>query len=131
MAEMGKYCKAYLAKDLRKYQGWSENLENLRQEDEEDNKDAEPRTELKDDDILYIQETYVVTDGIFLDENVVFDDVTDEWKEFCTKELDPPFEIPVYEPIVIPEADDESGDGDAEASDDSGNGDGESDADGN
>jgi len=35
MAEMGKYCKAYLAKDFRQFKGWTENLENLRPEDEE------------------------------------------------------------------------------------------------
>ncbi len=96
MAEMGKYCKAYLAKDFRQFDGWTENLENLRQEEEKPG-----RTELQDDDILYLQETYVVTDGIFLDENVIFDQVTDEWKTFCTAELQ--FEIPVYEPIEIPE----------------------------
>ena len=99
MAEMGKYCKAYLAKDFRKYSGWKENLDNLRQEDSDDGKEAEKRTELKDDDILYLQETYIVTDGIFLDENIVFDDVNDEWKAFCTDTLE--FEIPVYEPIEI------------------------------
>jgi hypothetical protein len=101
MAEMGKYCKAYLAQDLRKYSGWAENLENLRQEEAEDGKEAEKRTELKDDDILYLQENYVVTDGIFIDENIIFDDANDEWKAFCTDGLTSPFEIPVYEPIVI------------------------------
>lgn len=99
MAEMGKYCKAYLAENFRKYSGWSQNLDNLRQEEAEDGKETEKRTELKDDDILYLQETYVVTDGIFLDENIIFDDVTDEWKAFCTDTLQ--FEIPVYETIEI------------------------------
>jgi hypothetical protein len=54
-----------------------------------------------------LQENYVVTDGIFKDENIIFDDVTDEWKEFCTKELE--FEIPEYEPIEIPEAEEGEG----------------------
>ena len=99
MAEMGKYCKAYYTKDFRQYEGWKENLENLRQEEDEDGKETEERTELKDDDILYLQENYVVTDGIFKDENIIFDDLTDEWKKFCTETLE--FEIPVYEPIEI------------------------------
>ncbi len=105
MAEMGKYCKAYYAKDFRALDGWQENLDNLRPETEEkDGKEIEvPRTELKDDDILYLQETYIVTDGIFLDENIIFDQVTDLWKELCHKELG--FEIPVYEPIEIKTAD--------------------------
>jgi hypothetical protein len=29
------------------------------------------------------QENFVVTDGIFIDEHIIFDKVTDEWKEFC------------------------------------------------
>jgi hypothetical protein len=104
MAEMGKYCKAYLAKDFRRFDGWTENLDNLRPEEADDpgSEGTEvKRTELKDDDILYLQENYVVTDGIFIDENIIFDDVTDEWKTFCHDELE--FEIPEYEPIEIPE----------------------------
>lgn len=99
--EMGKYCKAYLAKDFRQYPDWTENLDNLRKDTKyEDGKEVEiERDDLKDDDILYLQENYVVTDGIFKDENIIFDKVTDVWKEFCHKDLQ--FEIPVYEPIEI------------------------------
>ena len=99
--EMGKYCKAYLAKDFRQYSDWAEDLENLRKETKyEDGEEVEiERDGLKDDDILYLQEDYVVTDGIFKDENIIFDKVTDEWKEFCHSDLE--FEIPVYEPIEI------------------------------
>ncbi len=106
MAEMGKYCKAYLAKDFGQFSGWSPNLANLRQEQDDEGQESAKRTELKDDDILYLQENYVVTDGIFKDENIIFDDITDEWKKFCEGTLE--FEIPVYEPIEIaePEAQD-------------------------
>ena len=58
------------------------------------------RTELKGDDILYIHDNYTVTDGIYRDENIIFDKVTDVWKQFCEQELS--FEIPVIEPIEIP-----------------------------
>ena len=88
MARMGKYCKAYLAKQFREYSGWSENAKNVRK-----------GHELNDDSILYLQENYVVTDGIFMDEYIIFDNVTDEWKGFCYSTLN--FEIPVYEPINI------------------------------
>ena len=110
MAEMGKYCKAYLAKDFRKYPKWTENLENLRKETE--SKDGEeielPRGSLDESDILYLQENYVVTDGIMKDEFVIFDQVDDEWQQYCEKDLQ--FEIPIWEPIEIKPA------GDAEAS---------------
>jgi hypothetical protein len=93
---MGNYCKAYHASDFRKFQGWNENLTNLRGEKKYvDGKEIyEPKTTLVDDDILYLQENYVVTHGIFKDEHIVFDQVTDEWKAFCHKDLK--FEIPDY-----------------------------------
>ncbi len=96
MAEMGRYCKAYYASDFRKFPGWQENVANLRKDKQEVNgKEVEvERTELKDDDILYLQENLVVTDGIFKDENIVFDQVSPEWEAFCTGDL--AFEIPDY-----------------------------------
>jgi Lhr-like helicase len=108
MAEMGQYCKAYLAKDLRQFPGWTENKANVRKEKKEvDGKEVEVDRELDDESILYIQENYVVTDGIFKDENIIFDNVTDEWKQFCHETLQ--FEIPVYEPIEIPRAETSEG----------------------
>ncbi|MEM6454580.1 MAG: hypothetical protein AAF772_05765 [Acidobacteriota bacterium] len=95
MAEMGNYCKAYHVKDLKAFPGWEPNLDNLNQETDEDSDGAAARTELNDEDILYIQETYIVTDGIFIDEHIVFDQVTDAWKTFCHDELG--FEIPDFE----------------------------------
>lgn len=93
MAEMGRYCKAYLAKDFNEFPGWKPNLENLRQpEPEKPGEEPEERTELQDDDILYLQEDLVVTDGIFKDENVLFESDSDDWKKFCEKTLE--FEIP-------------------------------------
>jgi hypothetical protein len=110
MAEMGKYCKAYLAKDFRKFPKWTEDLSNLRKETEyKDGEEVElPRDTLEDDDILYLQEDYVVTDGIMKDEYVIFSEVNDEWKKFCSEDLE--FEIPVYEPIEIRPAEDAGGD---------------------
>ena len=103
MAEMGKYCKAYLAKQFREYPGWSENAANVRKEKKEvDGKEVEVDRQLTDDSILYLQENYIVTDGIFKDQNIIFDNVNDEWKEYCHGTL--AFEIPDYEPIEIKHA---------------------------
>jgi hypothetical protein len=92
--EMGQYCKAYYARQFRPFADWKENSAMLRKEKKYENgTEIElERTELKDDDILYLQENYVVTDGIFKDQNIIFDHITDEWKRFCTNELR--FEIP-------------------------------------
>ena len=100
MAIMGKYCKAYLIKNLRQFEQWTENSENTRKEKQEiDGKEVEVKRVLTDDDFLYLQENYIVTDGIYKDENIIFDNVTPEWKEFCQKTLE--FEIPVYEAVQV------------------------------
>ena len=113
MAEMGSYCKAYLAKQLREFPGWKEDTSDLRPDTQEvDGEEVEvPRSEIGDEDILYVQEDFVVTDGIFKDENVVFSDVTDEWKAFCRDTLE--FEVPVYEIPEIPVAESAESGGDA------------------
>lgn len=100
MAEMGKYCKAYPVARLRQFSGWQENLLNLRKEKKEvDGKQVEVSRELTDDDHLYLQENLVVTDGIFLDENIIFDKVSEEWEQYCREVLK--FEVSVYEPLVV------------------------------
>ena len=100
MARMGKYCKAYPLSKLREYVGWNENLQNARKEKQKvGDKELDIVRELIDDDFLYVQENYTVTDGIFIDENIIFDDVTSEWKKYCNEKLK--FAIPVYEPIKI------------------------------
>ncbi len=104
MSEMSKYSKAYLAERFREFPKWSEYLQNLRKEKKtDDGKEIEvERTELKDNDVLYIHDNYVVTDGFYKDENIIFDKVDDEWKGFCTDTLK--LEIPTYEPIEIKES---------------------------
>lgn len=98
MATMGKYCKAYPIQQLRQFNKWTENQENTRKETQEiDGKEVEQNRVLTDDDFLYLQENYVVTDGIYKDENIIFNTVNPEWKDFCTHTL--LFEIPNYESV--------------------------------
>ncbi|MDF5735707.1 MAG: hypothetical protein V7L04_03790 [Nostoc sp.] len=100
MATMGKYCKAYSLKKLREFSQWTERAENTRKEKKEvEGKEVEVNRVLTSDDFLYLQETYVVTDGIFQDENIIFDNVTPEWQKFCKNTL--LFDIPVYESVQI------------------------------
>lgn len=100
MATMGKYCKAYSVQKLRQFNQWAENFENIRKEKQEmDGKKVEVKRIITDDDFLYVQENYVVTDGIFKDENIIFDNVTPEWVDFCKNTL--LFEVPVYESVKV------------------------------
>jgi len=95
-AQLGRYCKAYLAKRFREFPGWEENLADLRKETKVENSvNVEiQRTEIRDDDVLYLQENYFVTDDIYKDRNIIFDKVDDEWKKFCEQVLE--FEIPEF-----------------------------------
>ncbi|MBE9167111.1 hypothetical protein IQ238_06025 [Pleurocapsales cyanobacterium LEGE 06147] len=100
MATMGKYCKAYPIQQLRQFKNWTENSKNTRKEKQEiDGKEVEVNRILTEDDFLYLQENYVVTDGIFQDENIIFDKVTPEWKDFCINTL--LFEIPNYKTVDV------------------------------
>ncbi|WP_346293407.1 hypothetical protein [Sphaerothrix gracilis] len=94
MAEMGRYCKAYAVEQLRQFSQWREQTENIRLQPSDENENAPEKRSLTPDSFLYLQENYVVTDGIFKDENIIFDDVTPAWKEFCHTVLE--FEIPAY-----------------------------------
>jgi hypothetical protein len=88
MAKMGKYCKAYPISSLRQFSGWSEKVENARKEKNQvDGKEVEVTRQLTDGDFLYLQEDFTVTDGVFIDENVIFDHPTPEWVGFCKNEL--------------------------------------------
>jgi hypothetical protein len=81
MAIMGGYCKAYLLKDLEAFEGWSQHA-----------RLEAPAAAEASERCLFLQENYTVTDGIFIDENVVFSEVTPSWRAFCQGTLK--FEIP-------------------------------------
>jgi hypothetical protein len=82
MARMGNYCRAYYARDFAAFPGWRPDAAQLRPQG-----DGAARGALADDDLLYLQDDFAVTDGIFADENVVFPDAGGEWRAFCTGAL--------------------------------------------
>jgi len=96
MEQNSTYCKAYLANNFRAFPGWHEKTTNLRKgKKKEDGKEVVfNRIKIEHNDILYLHDSYIVTDGIFKDENIVFDTLTDEWKKFCHEKLK--FSIPDY-----------------------------------
>jgi hypothetical protein len=70
MPTMSSYCKAYALQDLRAYGKWVDTFEHA-------------STAPENDIYLYVHDNFVVTEGIFVDEGIVFNDVTTEWKEYC------------------------------------------------
>lgn len=91
VGEVGNYCKAYLLSDLRKFPGWKEQAGNARSDSTAEAESGMPR-QLDDDSVVFVQESFVVTDGIFLNENILFDAVDAEWVAFCVDDLG--FSIP-------------------------------------
>lgn len=77
MAKMGSYCKAYSVQRLREFEGWTDSAQ----------------TPFADGTYLYVQDNFTVTEGIFMDESIIFSALTPEWIQFCQVNL--AFEVPV------------------------------------
>ena len=88
MAIIGKYSKGFPLEQFRRFPNWTENVENARRIRKEVEGDTvEIPRDLTGADYLYLQENCTVTDSIFLDENIIFNNVTSEWIDFCVNEL--------------------------------------------
>lgn len=72
---MRKYCRAYHLKALRQFSGWVEKRE-------------ENEPEPSDEDIVYLWDDFtVVKSPIIAHQDLLFDRVTPEWREFCADVL--------------------------------------------
>ena len=88
MTTLGKYCKSFPLQRFRQFPGWTENLKNARKTRQEiDGETVEVERALSDSDYLYLQENFTVTDSIFIDENIIFSNVTAAWVDFCMNVL--------------------------------------------
>jgi hypothetical protein len=96
MKKLGNSCKAYMIDDLRKFGGWNESAREDEAQALTDEAKIEGETDLSN--VLFVQENYTVTAGIFLDENVVLDKPTPEWIEFCRDTLK--FDVPAIDPTA-------------------------------
>ena len=72
------YAKGYLLGDLRKFSGWREENENS--------------CELSDSDVVFLHQDFTVTQLIWPGENVIFNQDTPEWRDFCSQQLQ--FKVP-------------------------------------
>ena len=86
--KIGKYCKAYQLQDLLPFEQWPQTIETLK------NQSSELPPKLVPETIVYLQENYVVTYSVFKEQDIIFDQVTSEWKTFCQDVLD--FQIPNF-----------------------------------
>ena len=88
-----KYCKAYYLGSFRQFPDWMESRSNRKEKNNGDASGARQEDkELSEDGIVFLHHDYTVTESMWHDENIIFDKVTPEWKEFCDTVLD--FKIP-------------------------------------
>ena len=81
------YARAYLLGELRKFSDWREEKSKTIPADENGNSH-----ELSDDDVVFLHEDFTVTQLIWPGENVIFNQSTPAWIDFCTQELQ--FKVP-------------------------------------
>lgn len=80
------YARAYLLGELRKFSDWVEEKEVIPADENGNSR------QLSDDDVVFLQQDFTVTELIWPGENVIFNRITPEWKDFCTQELQ--FKVP-------------------------------------
>ena len=84
-SSLKNYAQAYLLGDLRKFSGWREEKINW--------KETVPANEngnsqkLADSDVVFLHQDLSVTQLIWPGENVIFNQQTPEWQQFCEQEL--------------------------------------------
>jgi uncharacterized protein len=83
-----EYCKAYHLGDLRNYHKWGDNRIDLKKKE---NSSADDEI-LTDEKIVFIHQDFTVTESMYHNENVIFDNVDSGWKEFCANTLE--FKVP-------------------------------------
>jgi ankyrin repeat protein len=82
-----EYSKAYDLKDLRQFPGWLQEQRAASEESRDGGDDANGEAALKESEVVYLHSDLTVTRLMWRGEEVIFDRVTPEWKEFCESVL--------------------------------------------
>jgi hypothetical protein len=90
MTILSKSCKAISAESLRRFKDWTEKLPPLTVETLGEEQAAGSEKGKTVFCYYYLHHDYTVSAGITAGEKVVFDQVSDEWKDFCNSTLHSP-----------------------------------------
>lgn len=83
-----EYFASYQLGELRRYPAWAENKLGVREASPvAAGGQAPDGGGLSDDDVVFLHQDYVVTKSIWHDEDVIFNEVTEQWKDYCRNEL--------------------------------------------
>jgi hypothetical protein len=83
-----QYCKAYHLGELRHYPAWSEGRINWKQKANGQGGEAA----FDEDSVVFIHQDFTVTESMWHNENVIFNQVTSDWEAFCVDALQ--FRVP-------------------------------------
>lgn len=86
--EAREFCKAYYLKAFREFPGWPDGPQPSAQEDSENGAGGNGKADAEDDGVAFLHSDLTVTKSMWHDEDVIFDDVTPEWREFCANVLE-------------------------------------------
>lgn len=97
-----KYCKAYYLRDLRAFPGWSESRINWKEKEKTDKDKSEDNAdgEFTDDKVVFIHQDLTVTESMWHNENVIFNNIDSAWEEFCASSLK--FKVPDDLDLIVP-----------------------------
>lgn len=94
-----RYCSAYEVGRLREFPGWpKEDARRLAANNGHANGDS--AAEAAENEVVYLHQDFTVTRLIWHNEDVIFDQVTPEWKEFCVNSLK--FKVPDDLDLISP-----------------------------
>lgn len=92
-----KFCKAYQLKELREFPYW---LEQSADSNGKAKAEQEKETGLTDDKVVFIHQDFTVTESFWHNENVIFDQVSESWRDFCATVLG--FRVPTDLDLMVP-----------------------------
>jgi ankyrin repeat protein len=88
-----EYCKAYYLRELRKFNRWTESQTKRKKDKVSDLNDPKSdESKFSDDDVVFVHQDLTVTSSMWHGKNIIFEQVTPEWKKFCIEVLK--FKVP-------------------------------------
>lgn len=82
-----EYSRAYSLKDLRQFPGWPQEPEGAAAPGAQNGDGAHGEAAPEEDEVAFLHSDFTVTKSMWHGEDVIFDRVTPEWKEFCENVL--------------------------------------------
>jgi hypothetical protein len=87
-----QYCKAFYLKDLRQFPGWNESRINWRGPGDDNATEEREAPGFSDQDVVFLHQDLTVTQSMWHNENVLFQQLTPAWEAFCATVLQ--FQVP-------------------------------------